>query len=78
MTDQSSTNVTRMMAFLDRIERVEDEIAALRQDAKEIWAEAKGAGYSVKHLRRAHALRKMDKADRDQLAVYVAALQLFE
>lgn len=74
----AAVNTTDMMAFLDRVEKLEEEKSAISGDIKEVWSEAKAAGYSVKHLRKAHALRKLTTQDRAQLGVYVNALQLFE
>jgi uncharacterized protein (UPF0335 family) len=41
----------QLRAFVERIEHVEEEIKALTEDKKDIYAEAKGQGYDVKILR---------------------------
>lgn len=76
--DPPGVNTTELARYLDRVERVEEEIASLRGDVKEIFAEAKGRGFDVKLMRKAHALRKLDREDRAVLGVYVDALSLFE
>jgi uncharacterized protein (UPF0335 family) len=53
----SNTNPA-LTAFVDRIERLEDEVAATKLDLKEVYAEAKGQGYDVKILRKLIGLRK--------------------
>lgn len=54
----------RLMTFIERIERVNTEIAELQADVREIFSEAKGNGYSVKAIREILKLRKMTEADR--------------
>ena len=50
----------RLLSFMERVERLEEEKTALMEDIKEIYAEAKGIGYDVKTIRKIVALRKMD------------------
>lgn len=71
-------NVTRLTAFLDRVERLELEKAALTGDIKDVYAEAKGEGFTPKWMRKALALRKLEKDARDELGLYLSALRLFE
>ena len=54
----------RLKNFVERIERIEEERSELAKDSREIFAEAKGAGYDVKAMRQVIKLRKMDPADR--------------
>ena len=49
--------------FIERIERLEEEKAALAADVKEVFSEAKGSGFDVKIMRQVIKLRKMDKVD---------------
>jgi len=62
------TNVTgdagKLNTFIDRIERLEQEKSELSADIREVYAEAKGAGFDVKVMRQVLRLRKMDPADR--------------
>lgn len=63
-----------LRAFVERIERMQDEISLHREDMKEIFSEAKGRGYDTKALRRIVALRKKNP---DQLAEEMAMLQMY-
>ncbi|MCK5385052.1 MAG: DUF2312 domain-containing protein [Alphaproteobacteria bacterium] len=54
----------RLMSFIERIERLEEEKTALMEDLKEVYAEAKGVGFDVKTMRKVVALRKMDTEKR--------------
>ncbi|MCB1782928.1 MAG: DUF2312 domain-containing protein [Alphaproteobacteria bacterium] len=50
----------RLKSFIERIERLEEEKAALMEDIKEVYAEAKGVGFDTKTMRKIISLRKMD------------------
>jgi uncharacterized protein (UPF0335 family) len=71
-------NADRLKSFIERIERLETERAAIGSDIRDVYAEAKGVGYDVKTMRKIVQLRKMDAADRDEqetlLDVYLHAL----
>jgi len=54
----------RLMSFIERIERLEEEKAALMEDLKEVYGEAKGVGFDVKVMRKLISLRKMDTEKR--------------
>ena len=56
----------RLKSFIERIERLEEEKRALAEDVKEIYSEAKGAGFDVKIIRQIIRIRKMDEDDRDE------------
>ena len=75
MTD--TRNTTEMMRILDRIEKLEEEKAAVASDIKDVWLEAKSKGFT-KELRKAYGIRKMKQEDRAVLGVYVQALGLFD
>lgn len=57
----------RLAQFVARIERVEEEKAALSADLKEIYGEAKSTGFDTKALRKVIALRKMDRNERAEM-----------
>jgi uncharacterized protein (UPF0335 family) len=65
-------------AFVERIERLEEEKQAIAGDIKEVYAEAKGNGFNTKVLRQVIRLRKQDAAERMEqealLELYLAAL----
>jgi uncharacterized protein (UPF0335 family) len=68
----------QIRAFIERIERMEEEKAAISDDIKEIYAEAKGNGFDTKVLRQIIRIRKQDAAERMEqealLELYMAAL----
>lgn len=51
----------RLRTIIERIERLEEDKAAIAGDLKEVYAEAKGEGFDVKILRKVVRLRKQDK-----------------
>jgi uncharacterized protein (UPF0335 family) len=57
----------QLTSFIDRIERLEEEMANIRSDIREIYAEAKGFGYDPKIMRAVLRLKKLDEADRYEL-----------
>lgn len=66
--------------FIERIERVDEEIASMREDRKEIFAELKGRGYDAKTVRRILRLRKKDHSEIQEekalLDLYASAVGL--
>ena len=80
MADGSDGAHDRLRSFIERIERLEEEKAALAEDVREVFAEAKGAGFDIKVMRNIIKLRKMDTADRREMdeimAVYMRALEM--
>ena len=68
--DSSSVDVlngvaqTRLRTIIERIERLEEDKAAVMNDMKEVFAEAKGEGFDVKILRKVIRMRKQDRAKR--------------
>jgi uncharacterized protein (UPF0335 family) len=57
----------RLTGFILRVEKLEEEKAALAGDVREVYAEAKGAGFDVKVMRQIVRLRKMDQSDRAEM-----------
>ncbi len=74
----STVAADRLRSFIERVERLEEDKAAVMEDIKEVYAEAKGEGYETKILRQVIRLRKMDRADRQEqealLDLYLSAL----
>ena len=60
----TSAYAGKFAAFIERIERLEEEKHELSADIREVFAEAKGNGYDVKVMRQILRLRKMTPADR--------------
>ncbi len=69
MADVGGVAAERLKSFLERIERLEEERAALTGDIREVYSEAKGAGFDVKVMRQVVRLRKMDANDRNEMEV---------
>ena len=63
MSDVGGIAAERLRSFVERIERLEEEKAALAADIKDVFAEAKGTGFDTKIMRQIIRLRKMDRAD---------------
>jgi uncharacterized protein (UPF0335 family) len=68
----------QLRAFIERIERLEEEKKTISEDIKEVYAEAKGTGFDTKAVRVIIRLRKKDQAERQEeeaiLDLYKAAL----
>jgi uncharacterized protein (UPF0335 family) len=65
-TDNSEVNSKHLQAFIERIERLEEEKRAIADDIKDIYAEAKGTGYDAKIMRKIVAKRRLDAEKRRQ------------
>lgn len=67
-----------LKAFVERVERLEEEKKAIADDIKDVYAEAKGNGYDVKILRKIVSLRKQDRNKRNEeaeiLDLYLSAM----
>ncbi len=64
-TDEKPTNIAgdRLRSIVDRIERLEEERKALASDIKDIYSEAKSAGFDIKVLRQLIRIRKQEPAE---------------
>ena len=79
ITDTSQTVAAgQLRAFIERIERLEEEKKTISDDIKEVYAEAKGNGFDVTALRAIVRLRKQDVDERKEqeavLETYMHAL----
>lgn len=76
MTEAVAADHLRQL--IERIERLEEEKAALAADIREVYAEAKGHGFDSKIMRQVIKIRKMDRDDRMEqeavLTLYLEAL----
>jgi len=74
----NSTAQTQLKTIIERIERLEEDKAAVSNDLKEVYLEAKGNGFDVKVLRKVIRLRKQDKAKRQEeealIDLYLSAI----
>lgn len=69
-----SVAADQLKSIIERVERLEEEKAALADDIKDVYGEAKANGFDTKMLRKVVALRKRD---RDELAEENAILDLY-
>ncbi len=68
----------QLRAFVERIERLEEDKKQISEDIKDVYAEAKGNGFDTKVIRKIISLRKRDYAERQEeeaiLELYMQAL----
>ena len=64
----------QLKAFVERVERLEEEKKAIADDVRDVYAEAKANGYDVKALRTVVRLRKQDVNERKE---YEAILETY-
>ena len=84
MTANTSADVlnspaqTRLRTIIERVERLEEDKAAILADIKEVFSEAKGEGFDVKIIRKIVRLRAQDREKRLEeealIDLYVAAI----
>jgi uncharacterized protein (UPF0335 family) len=78
--EQPSTRFAKdqLKAFVERIEKLEEEKKATSDDIRDVYAEAKGTGFDTKALRTIVRLRKLDTDERREqqevLDTYLHAL----
>lgn len=56
--------VPKLKSYIERIERVLEEISGMNEDKKDIFAEAKSNGFDVKTMRKIIAARKLKANER--------------
>lgn len=78
MANEGPISADRLKSYIERIERLEEEQAAIAGDKRDVYSEAKGVGYDTKTMRKIVQLRKQDAADREEaqtlLDTYMHAL----
>ena len=74
----SGSAQTQLKTIVERIERLEEDKAAVAADLKEVYAEAKGNGFDTKTLRKVVRYRKQDRAKLQEeealLDLYLSAI----
>lgn len=80
--DSATVNASHLRAFIERIERLEEEKRVIADDIKEVYAEAKGNGYDAKVMRKIVSLRRQDRDKRKEeetiLDLYLNALGMID
>ena len=78
MAEDGPLAADKLRGFVERVERLEEEKAALAADIREVYAEAKANGFDPKTLRQVVKLRALDASDRQEqealLELYKQAL----
>jgi len=76
-----SVDGARLRAFIERIEKLNEEKSAIADDLKDVYGELKSVGFDPKIVRKIVALRRQDKQKRDEeaeiLELYKTALGAF-
>lgn len=76
----NSVAAEQLRAFIERIERLEEEKQTIADDIKEVFAEAKGTGFDTKAMRVIIRQRKKDRAEREEeeamIELYMQALNM--
>ncbi len=77
-----NTTKDQLRTIVARIERLEEEKAALASDIRDVYLEAKSNGFDVKAIRSVIRIRKKDENKRKEedavLATYLHALGMAE
>jgi len=80
--DSAAVNASHLRAFIERIEKLEEEKRAISDDVKDVYAEAKGTGFDPKIIRKIVSLRRMDRDKRREeeeiLDLYLTALGMVD
>ena len=68
----------QLRSFVERLERLQEEIDSINEDKKDVYAEAKGNGFDVRIIREVLKIRRQDKSEREEreavLDLYLQAL----
>jgi uncharacterized protein (UPF0335 family) len=78
MDEINKATAGQLKAFVERIERLEEEKKSIAGDIKDVYTEAKANGFDTKVLRKVVSLRKQDQNERKEqeeiLTLYLNAL----
>lgn len=74
MSITSSVSAAELRQFIEKVERLEEEKAAVQDQIKEVLIEAKSQGFDTKIMRQIIRLRKMKK---DELAEHQDLLDMY-
>ncbi len=66
MANQGGIAGEQLRSLIERVEHLEEERKATADDIREVYAEAKAAGFDIKVMRQVVRLRKLDSADRQE------------
>lgn len=75
---QGTVSGDQLRAFIERIQRLEEEKKTISDDIKDVYGEAKSSGFDTKIMRKVISILKEDKDKRQEfeavLDTYLAAL----
>ena len=78
MSQVGGVSSAQLKSFIERVERLEEEKAAIAEQIREVFGEAKGMGFDIKIIRQVLKIRKMETQERleqeELLDLYLAAL----
>ena len=78
MSDVGGVSSAQLKSFIEHIERLEEEKAAIGEQIRELFAEIKGTGFDIKTIRQVLKIRKMKAQERleqeELLDLYLTAL----
>ncbi|OKL44024.1 DUF2312 domain-containing protein [Pseudovibrio exalbescens] len=66
MVDTGGVAADQLRAFIERVERLEEEKKVIADDIKDVYAEAKGNGFDVKVMRKIVSMRKRKPHEREE------------
>ncbi len=66
MSDTGGIAAERLRSFIERVERLEEDRANLNADIREVYSEAKSAGFDAKTMRAIVRLRKLEPNERQE------------
>lgn len=76
--NSGDVDARHLRAFIERIEKLEEEKKAIADDIKDVYGEAKGTGYDIKVMRKIVSIRRQDRDKRREeeeiLDLYMSAL----
>jgi len=62
----SQIDGAQLLSYIQRVEKLNEDAAAIAADIKEVMSEAKSAGYDPKYIKQMIKLRKMDNDELDE------------
>jgi uncharacterized protein (UPF0335 family) len=71
MPDTDGIAGEKLISMIQRIERLEEDRAAVAEDIREVYREAKGLGFDPKIIRQIVRMRKMEDSDRQELEALI-------
>ena len=66
MENKTGIDNTQLMSIIERVEKLNEEMAEIAADVKEVYAEAKSAGFDPKYIKKVIKARKLDPDQLDE------------